>query len=60
LPNDSITDIRYFDNKDKTKDRDGKPIKRTFTDKDRAHLQRIAWKSYTEFNNLRDKRDSSQ
>jgi hypothetical protein len=55
LPIDSITDIRYFDNKDKSKDRDGKPIKRTFSDKDRADLQRIAWEGFTEFNKLRSK-----
>jgi len=53
LPIDSITDIRYFNNKDKTKDRGGNPIKRTFSDKDRADLQRIAWKGYTEFTSLR-------
>ena len=49
----SITDIRFLDNKDKTKDRDGKPITRVFSDKDRADLQSIAWKSYQEFQELR-------
>ena len=56
LPIDSITDIRYFNNKDKTKDRDGKPIKRTFADKDRADLQRIAWEGYAEFTRLRSQK----
>lgn len=60
LPIDSITDIRYFDNKDKMKDRDGNPIKRTFSDKDRADLQRIAWESYSELNTLRRQVDSSR
>ncbi|WP_278471119.1 hypothetical protein [Gimesia maris] len=54
LPVDSITDIRYFDNKDRTKDRDGNPITKTFSAKDRADLQRIAWKSYQQFKTLRD------
>ncbi|QDT91648.1 SGNH/GDSL hydrolase family protein [Gimesia algae] len=54
LPVDSITDIRYFDNKDRTKDRDGNPITTMFSAKDRADLQRIAWKSYQEFKALRD------
>jgi len=56
LPVNSITDIRYFNNKDKTKDRDGNPIKRTFSDKDRAELQRIAWEGYTEFTSLRSQK----
>ncbi|EDL62207.1 homocysteine S-methyltransferase family protein [Gimesia maris] len=54
LPVDSITDIRYFDNKDRTKDRDGNPITTMFSAKDRADLQRIAWKSYQQFKTLRD------
>lgn len=52
LPIDSITDIRFFDDQDKTKDRDGQPIKRTFSDKDRADLQRIAWEGYVDFQGL--------
>jgi hypothetical protein len=60
LPINSITDIRYLELKDgkfdKTKDRDGEPIKQTFSDKDRAELQRIAWESYQEFLTLRKKR----
>ena len=53
LPVDSITDIRFFNNQDKSKDRDGQPIKRTFSDKDRADLQRIAWEGLTEFREMR-------
>ncbi len=53
LPINSVTDIRFFNDKDRTKDRDGKPIKKVFSDKDRTDLQRIAWQSYTEFNKLR-------
>ncbi|MDG2223644.1 MAG: hypothetical protein P8L85_19845 [Rubripirellula sp.] len=57
LPVDSITDIRYWQRPDKsfdkTKDRDQQPIKQTFSTKDRADLQRIAWESYTEFETLR-------
>ncbi len=53
LPIDSVTDIRFFDNKDKTKDRDGNPITRTFSPKDRNDLQRIAWEGLAEFNKIR-------
>jgi hypothetical protein len=55
LPVDSITDIRYFNNdpKQKDKDRDGKPIRREFSPRDRADLQRIAWEGWTEFQALR-------
>lgn len=54
LPVDSITDIRFWKNKERDKDRDGKPITKTFSDKDRAELQRIAWKGYQKFKQLRD------
>ncbi|MCA9023420.1 MAG: hypothetical protein KDA74_24895, partial [Planctomycetaceae bacterium] len=54
LPVDSITDIRFFNNTERDKDRDGKPIKQTFSAQDRADLQRIAWKSYQQFKQLRD------
>ncbi|MFT5470020.1 MAG: hypothetical protein ACI8UO_005144 [Verrucomicrobiales bacterium] len=50
---DSITDIRFLNDKERDKDRDGAPITRTFGDKDRADLQRIAWESYQYFENLR-------
>ena len=53
LPNNSVTDIRYWQNTDKTKDRDGQPITRTFSDKDRADMQRIVWESIQEFKKLR-------
>ncbi len=53
-PVDSITDIRYLDNKDKTKDRDGGPITRVFSEKDRSDLQRIAWESYQRFQKMRN------
>jgi hypothetical protein len=55
LPIDSITDIRYIEDgsNDKTKDRDGNPITRKFSDKDRADLQRIAWEGFSEFQKLR-------
>lgn len=55
LPIDSITDIRFLDAKNKDKDRDGKPIKRTFADKDRSDLQRIAWEGYKQFQAMRSK-----
>jgi len=53
LPIDSITDIRYWQNKHKDKDRDGKPITRKFSKKDRADLQRIVWDGFQEFQKLR-------
>ncbi len=60
LPIDSITDIRYLELKDgsydKTKDRDGQPIRQTFSERDRADLQRIAWEGYQEFQTFRKKR----
>lgn len=55
LPIDSVTDIRYFNDKDKTKDRDGNPIKKVFSDKDREQLQQIAWKGREKFLELRGK-----
>ena len=57
LPIDSITDIRFWQRADgtfdKTKDRDQQPIQQSFTAKDRADLQRIAWESYSEFESMR-------
>ncbi|MEM7011514.1 MAG: hypothetical protein AAF585_08530 [Verrucomicrobiota bacterium] len=53
LPVDSITDIRFLNNENRDKDRDGKPITRTFDERNRADLQRIAWKSYQQFEELR-------
>lgn len=51
---DSITDIRYFNNEDNTKDRDGEPITRTFSKEDLSDLQRFAWEGSQEFQQLRD------
>jgi hypothetical protein len=55
LPTDSVTDIRFLDDdiKNREKDRDGNPITRKFSDKDRGDLQRIAWEGYQEFEKLR-------
>ena len=50
---DSITDIRFFNDKDRSKDRDGAPITRKFSATDRADLQRIAWQSHLEFQKLK-------
>ncbi len=50
---DSITDIRYFNDEDKTRDRDGEPITRTFSKEDLADLQRFAWEGYREFQGMR-------
>jgi hypothetical protein len=52
----TITDIRFLEKDgtvDKTKDRDGNPLKRTFEKQDLADLQRIAWEGLAEFNKLR-------
>tara|TARA_R110002049_G_scaffold285698_1_gene466759 strand:- start:173228 stop:174199 length:972 start_codon:yes stop_codon:yes gene_type:complete len=55
LPVDSITDIRFFKDSERDKDRDGEPITRTFSAVDRADLQRIVWQSSQEFQQLRSK-----
>ena len=47
-----VTDIRYLDNEHRDKDRDGMPISRVFSDKDRADLQRIAWEGLQQFRSL--------
>ena len=54
LPVTEVTDTRHWekDGKDKTKDRDGGPIKRTFTAKERADLQRIAWEGFRKYREL--------
>lgn len=57
LPIDSITDIRFLEEDgkaDKTKDRDGKPIQRTFAGEDLADLQRIAREGIAEFKAIRN------
>ncbi|MFZ5829407.1 MAG: hypothetical protein ACOY3P_04935 [Planctomycetota bacterium] len=45
---DAVTDTRSLEG-DKTKDRDGGPITKTFSLKDRADLQRIAWEGLRQF-----------
>ncbi len=45
LPAHKVVDTRSLDDKDRDKDRDGGPITRTFSARDRAELQRIAWES---------------
>jgi hypothetical protein len=52
LPIDTVTDIRFLDNDHKDKDRDGGPIARTFSDKDRTDLQRIAWEGLQQFREI--------
>lgn len=49
---DRITDIRFLDNKQRDKDRDGGPITRVFSPKDRTDLQRIAWEGLKKFEAL--------
>ncbi len=46
---DHVTDIRYLDNQHRDQDRDGAPLKRTFSARDRADLQRIAWEGLQKF-----------
>ena len=52
LPIDTITDIRYLDSDHKNLDRDGDAIARTFSAKDRADLQRIAWEGFKQFEKI--------
>ncbi len=52
LPIDTVTDIRFLDKDQRDKDRDGGPITRTFSDKDRADLQRIAWEGLQQFGEI--------
>ncbi|OPZ02533.1 MAG: hypothetical protein BWZ10_03354 [candidate division BRC1 bacterium ADurb.BinA364] len=59
LPVDTITDIRFLDEANKDKDRDGGPIARTFSAKDRADLQRIAWESVKQFQAIAKDESSS-
>lgn len=49
LPIDTVTDIRCLDAEHKDQDRDGNPITRSFSAKDRADLQRIAWEGLQQF-----------
>jgi len=52
LPVDTVTDTRFLDDKQRDKDRDGGPIRRTFSAQDRADLQRIAWEGLKQFQEL--------
>ena len=51
LPLDKVTDTRSGD-KQRDKDRDGGPLTRVFSAKDRADLQRIAWEGLKKFRAL--------
>ena len=48
LPIDTVNDSRSKGGKP-AQDPDGKPLKRTFSSKDRADLQRIAWEGLRQF-----------
>jgi len=52
LPIGTVTDIRYLASDHKDQDRDGGPITRTFSAKDRADLQRIAWEGLKQFEEI--------
>lgn len=52
LPIDAVTDIRCLDAEHKDLDRDGDPITRVFSAKDRADLQRIAREGLEEFREI--------
>jgi hypothetical protein len=52
LPVDKITDIRFLDNENKDKDRDGQPLTRVYSAQERAELQRIAWAGYRQYLDL--------
>lgn len=53
LPVDSATDFKYLDDENRDKDKDGGPLTRKFSDKDRADLQRIAWEGFRQFQQIR-------
>ena len=47
---DSITDIRFLDDdRGSGKDRDGKSIKKVFSEQERTFLQATAWKALQDF-----------
>ena len=52
LPIDTVTDTRFLGDKQRDKDRDGGPIRRTFSAQDRADLQRIAWDGFQQFQEI--------
>ncbi len=47
-----VTDIRFLNSEHRDLDRDGKPIKRVFSDKDRTDLQRVAWEGLKQFQDI--------
>ncbi len=57
LPIDAVTDTRSQDDKQRDKDRDGGPLKRTFSAQDRADLQRIAWEGLKQFKEVAEVRN---
>jgi hypothetical protein len=52
LPIDTVDDNRDKNGKPSAKDPDGGPLKRTFSARDRADLQRIAWEGLQQFQQL--------
>lgn len=46
---DSVTETRYLDHAHKDQDRDGGPLRRIFSARERADLQRLAWEGLKEF-----------
>ena len=52
LPLAQVTDTRFLGNQQRDKDRDGGPLTRVFSAKDRADLQRIAWEGLMKFRAL--------
>lgn len=52
LPVATVTDTRFLDPANKRKDRDGGPIARTFSERERADLQRIAWEGFRNYEAL--------
>lgn len=53
LTQNQITDTRILDAKHRDQDRDGGPLTRVFSDKDRMDLQRIAWEGIQKFQALK-------
>ncbi len=60
LPVATVTDTRFFDATHKDQDRDGKPITRTFSVKERLDLQRIAWEGFQEFRKISQSVDTTK
>jgi hypothetical protein len=56
---DTVTDTRFLDAAHQDKDRDGDPIARRFSARDRADLQRIAWEGFQQFRKLAEMRPSN-